>query len=173
MLRKSSPIHSRLWLATIMLAISCIFSSAVPANKANRSQIYARLEETLPPYYYGDPYSDNTDYWQSVDLTIHFYSDAACTNAIALPANVEYEISYTGYYNSIYGNQNLSGVYGRGRAYAGNTTTYYDGDIPTWEGMLVNNGVVEERFRQDYELSSIDGGIIIQPALTASHLPGF
>jgi hypothetical protein len=172
MFRKSSPIHSRFWLAAIMLAISCIFSSAVPVNKANRSQIYARLEETLPPYY-GDPYAADADYWQPVTLTINFYSDAACTTPIALSSNVTYEISYTGYSNTPSGNQNYSGVYATGRAYKGNTTTYYDGDIPTWERLWIFNGVVQEKTRHDYELSAIDGGIIIQPAITASHLPEF
>jgi hypothetical protein len=162
---------SKTFLVTILLAISCIFSSAIPGNKTNRTLTYARLEETLNPYT-GDPNSDNTDYYQTVNLTIHFYSDAACTTPTALTSNVDYEISYSGYYHSIYTSQNLGGPYGEGTAYSGNTTAYYD-DIVTWEGMLVNNGVVEERYKQDYELSSIGGGIIIQPALTASHLPGF
>jgi len=171
MRRKMSLIHSRLWLATIMLVISCVFSSAIPAGKAT-PQIYARLEETLPSYHSGDPYSDNTDYWQPVNLVIHFYSDAACTTPIALPATVDFELSYTGYYNTIYGNQNLSGLFSTGRAYKGNTTGEYF-DPATWESMLVNNGVVEEKTRQDFELTSITGGIIIQPAITASHLPMF
>jgi hypothetical protein len=173
MLRKMSLIHSRLWLATIMLAISCVFSSAVPANKATRAQIHARLEETLPPYY-GDPYSNNTDYWQPVTLNIRFYSDAACTTPIALPINVTYEISFTGYSNSVeFGNQTFSGVYARGRAWKGESETYYDGDVPTWESLSVYNGVVYEKSRRDYELSSIDGGVIIEPAVYATHLPGF
>jgi len=170
MRRKNALILSRLWLATIMVVVSCVFSSAVPANRSTPT-IYARLEETLPSYY-GDPNSD--DYMQPVTLNVKFYSDAACTTPVALSTTVTYQISYSGYENSVdFGNQTLSGIYGIGRAYKGESAVWYDGDVPVWEGLQVYNGVLQWKTRRDYELSAIDGGIIIQPAIIASHLPGF
>lgn len=170
MLRKNSLILSRLWLATIMIVVSCVFSSAVPANRSTPT-IYARLEETLPPYN-GDPNSD--DYWQPVTLNVRFYSDAACTTPVAVSTTVTYQISWSGYeYLVDMGNQTLSGIYGTGRAYKGESAVWYDGDVPTWEGLQIYNGVLQWKTSRNYELASIDNGIIIQPAIKVSHLPDF
>jgi hypothetical protein len=168
-MHRKMSINSSICLVTVLLAITCIFSSAVPAKKANRTQLYARLEEVLNPAQ-GDPNSDN--YYQTVNLTIHFYSDAGASTPAAPTSNVNYDISYTGYLETPDGTQNFSDVYGQGVASSGNTTAEYDA-VATWEGHLINGGVVEEKFRQDYELSSIEGGIIILPAITQSHTPGY
>ena len=160
---------SKTWLLAL-LAMCSLLVSFVPSGKSKKTQIYARLEEVLNTPY-GSPYGSTTDYYQTVNVRIYFYSDAGCTTPVALPANVSYDISYTGYLTLQSGTQNFSGVYASGTATAGSTYAY-DDDI-THEGLLVNNGVEEERYRQDYELSSIDGGIIIVPPILQPHLPGF
>lgn len=162
---------SKTYLVIGLLAISCLLLSATPSHKAKRNPVYARLEEVLNPAN-GDPNSSNVDYSQTVNLTVHFYSDDACTTPVALPFDVSFDISYTGYYYSIFvGLENLSGPFGSGSVSTGNTTAFFDD--ASWEGKLVNNGNIDEKYRQDYELASISGGVIIKPTLTASHSSGF
>lgn len=153
-----------------LLAMTCLLVSFVPSGKFKKTQIYARLEEVLNAPS-GSPYGPNASYSQTVNMRIYFYADAACTTPVALPADVNYNISYTSYLALQRGTEYFSGIWDVGTATAGSTYAY-DSDNPH-ERLFVNNGVEEERFRQDYELSSIDGGIIIVPPILQPHLPGF
>jgi hypothetical protein len=160
---------SKTWLLAL-LAMCSVLVSFVPSGKSKKTQIYARIEEVLNTPY-GSPYGSTTDYYQSVNVRIYFYSDAGCTTPATLPADVNFDISYTGYLTLQSGTEEFSGIFESGTATAGSTYGY--GSDNTHEGLLMNNGVQEERYRQDYELSSIGGGIIIVPPITQPHLPGF
>ncbi len=135
--------------------------------------IYARLE--VAPSNYGSTNDGTEFYWsQEVSAYLRFYSDASCTQPLALPKTVSYTIDTHGYMEYVESYEYRPGyTIFQGTAPVGATEIFFD-DILSFEGFwgfLNSNSEWDyyEKWKDDYELSSLGNGAIIRPAIYPAH----
>jgi hypothetical protein len=151
-----------------------INTTACPAGGNNT--IYARLEiEPHEPENTSSP--TETFYMKTVAVYLRFYTEATCTNRIAVPRSINYSVTVCGYMNYLesinphcYPNSYTGTAYG--------VSEINLADPSSFEGLWqvydeIGNLIYMEKWVDDYELMSVDNNCVILPPLQPAHSPGF
>jgi hypothetical protein len=114
---------------------------------------------------------------KTVAVYLRFYTEATCTNRIAVPRSINYSVTVCGYMNYLesinphcYPNSYTGTAYG--------VSEINLADPSSFEGLWqvyheIGNLIYMEKWVDDYELMSVDNNCVILPPLQPAHSPGF